>query len=178
MRPSLSLWSKASRLPLNSKKANKDFYKGTRTGNIMVRKRIAVANRNTGEDLYDDRGRVRTWNLKTHRIDENRVTSYIVPPGLEDSKVRVQCKTDALRKWPTDLSPLPQLQPLVFLGTKTNNGVEERPSTGGYPGAGKMRPGGGLDAAFYEQLRPSIWERRLVIDETRRDLSKKSGDKS
>jgi large subunit ribosomal protein L41 len=89
MRPSSSLWSKASRLPLNSKKANKDFYKGTRTGNIMVRKRIAVANRFTGEQLYDKDDRRKSWNLKTHRIDEGRVPSYIVPPGLADSQVSV-----------------------------------------------------------------------------------------
>lgn len=88
MRPSLAVLSKASRLPLNSKKANKDFYKGTRTGNIMVRKRLPVANRNTGEQLYDDAGNPRTWNVKTARIDEARVPSYIVPPGIAQCRVR------------------------------------------------------------------------------------------
>lgn len=87
MRPSIALFSKASRLPLNSKKANKDFYKGSRAGNIMLRKRISVANRNTGEQLYDEEDRERTWSLKTHRIDESRVVSYIVPPGIAESKV-------------------------------------------------------------------------------------------
>lgn len=53
----------------------------------MVRKRIAVTNRNTGEQLFDQFGRPRSWNLKTHRIDEARVPSYIVPPGIMDCKV-------------------------------------------------------------------------------------------
>jgi large subunit ribosomal protein L41 len=87
MRPSLALFSKASRLPLNSKKANKDFYKGTRTGNIMVRRRMPVANRNTGEQLFNNLGQPRTWNIKTNRIDEARVPSYIVPPGIAQCEV-------------------------------------------------------------------------------------------
>ncbi len=37
-KPTQVTFSKASRLPLNSKKANRDFFKGTRTGNIMRRK--------------------------------------------------------------------------------------------------------------------------------------------
>lgn len=90
MRPTLAAASKAMRLPLHSKRANKDFYKGTRTGNIMVRKRIAVANRFSGEPLEDDLGRVRSWNLKTNRIDESRVASYVVPPGLHDARVRMR----------------------------------------------------------------------------------------
>lgn len=87
MRPTLNLFAKASRLPLNSKKANKDFYKGTGTGNIMRRKRLAVAIRTTGEQLYDEFDRPRTWNLTTHRLDEARIPSYIVPPGMADSRV-------------------------------------------------------------------------------------------
>lgn len=87
MRPTLNLLSKASRLPLNSKKANKDFYKGTGTGNILVRKRIAVANRRSGEPILDEYGRVKTWNLKVNRLDESRITSYVVPPGLYDTDV-------------------------------------------------------------------------------------------
>ncbi|UZJ51685.1 hypothetical protein CBS101457_001005 [Exobasidium rhododendri] len=148
MRPSLALWSKASRLPLNSKKANKDFYKGTRAGNIMIRKRIAVANRNTGEQLYDEDERERTWNLKTHRIDEGRVTSYIVPPGLSASTLR----------------------PLVFLGKRAEGGVESRPDHG-YPGAAKMRQGGGLDAQVYMDVRHDIIQRRVMNDDTQNSLS-------
>ena len=87
MRPTLALFSKASRLPLTSKRGNKDFYKGTRTGNIMRRKRIAQADRFTGRQMYDDLGRPSTWTMKTNLIDESRVTSYIVPPGLAESKV-------------------------------------------------------------------------------------------
>jgi hypothetical protein len=56
----------------------------------MVRKRLPVANRNTGEQLYDDAGNPRTWNVKTARIDESRVPSYIVPPGIAQCRVRDQ----------------------------------------------------------------------------------------
>ena len=88
LRPSAPLLSKASRMPLNSKKANKDFYKGTRTGNILRRKRIALAD-SRGNQHYDDFGRPLSWNLRTHRIDEARMPSFVVPPGLEDTKVRL-----------------------------------------------------------------------------------------
>lgn len=89
MRPTLSLFSKASRLPLTSKRGNKDFYKGTRTGNIMRRQRIAQADRFTGRQFYDEFGRPNTWTMMTREIDESKVTSYIVPPGLAETKVSV-----------------------------------------------------------------------------------------
>lgn len=85
-KPTQVACSKASRLPLNSKKANKDFYKGTRTGNIMRRKRIATADPR-GKQLYDKNGRERYWHLKTDRIDEARVPNYVVPPGLAETQV-------------------------------------------------------------------------------------------
>lgn len=87
MRPSLSLFSKASRLPLTSKRGNKDFYKGTRTGNILRRKRIATFERSTGKQIYGDDGMPKSWTLMGRNIDESRVTSYIVPPGLAESEV-------------------------------------------------------------------------------------------
>lgn len=80
--------SKASRLPLNSKKANRDFFKGTRTGNIMRRKRIATADPK-GTPLFDKNGNQRYWHLKTGQIDEARVPNYVVPPGLAETKVSI-----------------------------------------------------------------------------------------
>lgn len=85
-KPTQVACSKASRLPLNSKKANRDFYKGTRTGNIMRRKRIATADPQ-GNQLYDKNGDERYWHLKTKRIDEARLPNYVVPPGLAQTKV-------------------------------------------------------------------------------------------
>ena len=85
-KPTQVACSKASRLPLNSKKANRDFYKGTRTGNIMRRKRIATADPR-GNQLYDKDGNQRYWHLKTKQIDEARVPAYVVPPGLAQTKV-------------------------------------------------------------------------------------------
>lgn len=85
-KPTQVACSKASRLPLTSKKANRDFYKGTRTGNIMRRKRIATADPR-GRQLLDEDGNERYWHLKTNRIDEARVPSFVVPPGLAETKV-------------------------------------------------------------------------------------------
>ena len=53
----------------------------------MRRKRIALADRQ-GNQLFDKLGRERTWNLKTHLIDEARMPSYVVPPGLANTEVR------------------------------------------------------------------------------------------
>ncbi|WFD07125.1 hypothetical protein MVES1_002482 [Malassezia vespertilionis] len=50
-----------------------------RTGNIMRRKRIALADR-SGNQLYDAQGRERTWNLQTHRIDERHMVSFVLKP--------------------------------------------------------------------------------------------------
>ncbi|EDP44058.1 hypothetical protein MGL_1455 [Malassezia globosa CBS 7966] len=118
--------SKASRLPLNSKKANKDFYKGTRAANVLMRKRIALSDPK-GNQLFDEQGRPRTWNLRTHRLDEMRMVSYVVPPGLADT----------------------QLKPYVYLGS-TSEGGTERPLPG-QPGAPKM-PAGGMNATYYSRL--------------------------
>ena len=126
LRPSAPLLSKASRLPLNSKRANKDFYKGTRAGNILRRKRIALAD-SQGNQHYDELGRPRTWNLRTHRIDEARMPSFVVPPGLADTKLR----------------------PYVYIGTPTDGG-NERPNPG-MPDAPKMRQGG-MDGGYYSRL--------------------------
>lgn len=85
-KPTQVACSKASRLPLTSKKANRDFYKGTRTGNIMRRKRIATADPR-GNQLYDKNANQRYWHLKTKQIDEARIPAYVVPPGLAQTKV-------------------------------------------------------------------------------------------
>ena len=126
LRPSAPLLSKASRLPLNSKRAGKDFYKGTGTGNILRRKRIALAD-SQGNQHYDELGRPRTWNLRTHRIDEARMVSFVVPPGLADTR----------------------LKPYVYLGNASDGGTE-RPQPG-QPGAPKM-PAGGMNATYYSRL--------------------------
>lgn len=55
----------------------------------MMRKRIALADRN-GNQIVDAQGRPKTWNLKTHRLDESRITSFVVPPGLADTQVSMQ----------------------------------------------------------------------------------------
>ncbi|CAD6955304.1 unnamed protein product [Tilletia controversa] len=126
MRSTLALFSKALRLPLTSKRANKDFYKGTRTGNIMRRKRIALTDR-TGKQLHDADGRVRHWNLKTEQLDESRIPCFVVPPGLAET----------------------QLKPYVFMGETKDGGVS-RPQPG-FPGGPKMTPAG-FNASFYQRL--------------------------
>ncbi|KAE8208904.1 hypothetical protein CF319_g3164 [Tilletia indica] len=126
MRSSLALFSKALRLALTSKRANKDFYKGTRTGNIMRRKRIALTDRN-GKQLHDAEGRVRHWNLKTEQLDESRIPCFVVPPGLAET----------------------QLKPYVFMGDAKDGGVS-RPRPG-FPGGPKMSPDG-FTSSFYQRL--------------------------
>lgn len=86
MFPSSIRQAKALRLPLNSKKANKDFYKGTGTGNILRRKRIASIDK-FGNRLKDEHGRPREWTLMQKHMDERRLPSYVVPPGLADTTV-------------------------------------------------------------------------------------------
>ncbi|WFD36654.1 hypothetical protein MCUN1_003541 [Malassezia cuniculi] len=133
LRPSAPLLSKASRMPLNSKKANKDFYKGTRTGNILRRKRIALAD-SRGNQHFDELGRPRTWNLRTHRIDESRIPSFVVPPGLADTKVSATAD---------------ELRPYVYIGAPTDGG-NQRPEPG-VPDAPKMSSGG-MDGEYYSRL--------------------------
>lgn len=92
----------------------------------MQRKRIALADR-SGNQIYDKYGREKTWNLRTYRIDEGRMISFVVPPGLNDTK----------------------LKPYVYLG-KESDGGSERPEAG-QPGAPKM-PEGGMNGTFYSRL--------------------------
>ncbi|KAK0549117.1 hypothetical protein OC846_001003 [Tilletia horrida] len=126
MRSTLELFSKALRLPLTSKRGNKDFYKGTRTGNIMKRKRIALTDRN-GKAILDAEGRQKTWNLKTAELDESRIPCFVVPPGLAET----------------------QLKPYVFIGSAADGGVI-RPSPG-FPGGPKMSRAG-FNADYYQKL--------------------------
>jgi len=99
---------------------------GTRAANVLLRKRIALADPK-GHQLYDDKDRPRTWNLRTHRIDEARMVSFVVPPGLADTR----------------------LKPYVYLGNASDGGTE-RPQPG-QPGAPKM-PAGGMNATYYSRL--------------------------
>lgn len=99
---------------------------GTRAANVLLRKRIALADPK-GHQLYDDKDRPRTWNLRTHRIDEARMVSFVVPPGLADTR----------------------LKPYVYLGNASDGGTE-RPQPG-QPGAPKM-PAGGMNGAYYSRL--------------------------
>lgn len=90
MHSTLTLFSKALRFPLTSKRGNKDFYKGTRAGNILRRKRLGAVSR-LGQVLKDvtPSGRVvdRVEYRRVMHIDETKVPSFIVPPGLADTPV-------------------------------------------------------------------------------------------
>lgn len=91
MRPTFASCAKALQLPLSSKRANKDFYKGTRTGNILKMKRVAYID-GKGNPQFDRQGRQRTWTKRLNNktvIDESRLDSFVVPPGLSDVKVSV-----------------------------------------------------------------------------------------
>ena len=68
---------------------------GTRAANVLMRKRIALSDPK-GNQLFDEQGRPRTWNLRTHRHDEMRMVSYVVPPGLADTQVRDLASVDDL----------------------------------------------------------------------------------
>jgi large subunit ribosomal protein L41 len=65
MKPTLALLKRISRHQLNTKQANKGFYKGTGTGSI---------GRHTQHGGY-----IIAWD---------KVRTYVVPKNLKDSKVR------------------------------------------------------------------------------------------
>ncbi|EPQ28379.1 uncharacterized protein PFL1_04206 [Pseudozyma flocculosa PF-1] len=136
-KPTPSLCSKASRLPLTSKKGNRDFFKGTRTGNIMRRKRIATSDP-AGRQLYDKNGRELSWTIKTHRIDEARVPSYIVPPGLAETKLR----------------------PYVFIGDASDGGVSSKDKIG-MPNYPKMDQHG-FDGTYYRSIINEMLQKRRI----------------
>ncbi|PWN42907.1 hypothetical protein IE81DRAFT_323049 [Ceraceosorus guamensis] len=134
-RATSALFSKASRLPLTSKKANKDFYKGTGALNVLRRKRIALADRK-GQQLDK-----KTWTLMTHRLDELRVPAYIVPPGLNDTN---------------------NLRPYVYRGSEEAGGTPVNPKSG-YPDGPRMTSAG-FDAAYYRKVSGGVYQRRAVKD--------------
>ncbi|KDN36357.1 hypothetical protein K437DRAFT_241230 [Tilletiaria anomala UBC 951] len=147
MLPTAVTLSKASRLPLTSKQANKNFYKGTRTGNVLLRKRIALVTRTTGAQLYDAQGHERTWNKRVGgRLDESRMVSFVVPPGLADTK----------------------LKPYVFTGKESESGVP-RPERG-YPGGPRMSGPRALDGTYYSSLIDAISVRRARQREAESDM--------
>ncbi|CDR88055.1 uncharacterized protein SPSC_03641 [Sporisorium scitamineum] len=143
-KPTQVACSKASRLPLNSKKANRDFYKGTRTGNIMRRKRIATADPR-GNQLYDTNGRERYWHLKTKRIDEARVPNYVVPPGLAETKLR----------------------PYVFAGASVDGGVS-RKGKFGLPEYPRM-DANGFDGTYYRSVIGDMLQKRRIKEQQDED---------
>lgn len=93
MRPTISLFSKALRHPLSSKRGNKDYYKGTRTGNVLLKKRMPYLSHGGTRIQLDAKGRERTWTMPKDRVDgsgrldESKMTSFVVPPGLEGTQV-------------------------------------------------------------------------------------------
>ncbi|SAM78355.1 uncharacterized protein UBRO_02012 [Ustilago bromivora] len=145
-KPTQVTCSKASRLPLTSKKANRDFYKGTRTGNIMRRKRIATAD-SRGTQLYDKGGRERYWHLKTARIDEARIPNYVVPPGLAETKLR----------------------PYVFIGASNEGGVS-RKRTFGLPEYPRM-DANGFDGTYYRSVIGDMLQKRKMKEQQDEDRS-------
>ncbi|SNX82726.1 uncharacterized protein MEPE_01432 [Melanopsichium pennsylvanicum] len=143
-KPTQVACSKASRLPLNSKKANRDFYKGTRTGNIMRRKRIATADPR-GNQLYDKNGNQRYWHLKTNQIDESRVPNFVVPPGLAETKLR----------------------PYVFTGANSEGGVT-RKGKFGLPNYPRM-DANGFDGTYYRSVIGDMLQKRRIKDQQDQD---------
>ncbi|KAN0061008.1 hypothetical protein ACQY0O_006742 [Thecaphora frezii] len=143
-KPTPSLCSKASRLPLTSKKGNRDFFKGTRTGNIMKRKRIATSDPR-GNQIYDEYGRPKSWTIKMHRIDESRVPSYVVPPGLAETNLR----------------------PYVFVGAESDGGVT-RKGKWGLPGYPKM-DNKGFDGTYYRSIINEVLAKRRFREQQGED---------
>ncbi|CAO1615219.1 unnamed protein product [Parajaminaea phylloscopi] len=181
MRPSTTWLSKALRLPLNSKRGNADFYKGTRTGNILRRRRLPLMGHQGTRVQTDQNGREKVWTVRTHRIDESKIPSFVVPPGLADTRVSTPGRdeavgiivmaarlTDSLTLPPPFVLPHFQIQPYVHRAVSYQSdatGVQNpRP---GYPALADGEetvalPPGGLDGNSYEQLRRIIWSRRNI----------------
>ncbi|CAO1636666.1 unnamed protein product [Jaminaea pallidilutea] len=148
MRPTISLFSKALRHPLSSKRGNKDYYKGTRTGNVLLKKRMPYLSHGGTRIQLDAKGRERTWTMPKDRVDgsgrldESKMTSFVVPPGLEGT----QLKPYVHRNEHTQGTPTPVSGYATFED-------EER---------GVVLPPGGLEGRSYEALRRLIWSRRAV----------------
>ncbi|GAA5860080.1 hypothetical protein JCM1840_001871 [Sporobolomyces johnsonii] len=73
MRPSLSLLSKASRLPLTSKQANKEFYKGTGSMPGLGPKR---------------QGRHGGRSKAPYILMNERMRTFVVPEGLNECDLK------------------------------------------------------------------------------------------
>ncbi|PWN26459.1 hypothetical protein BDZ90DRAFT_233097 [Jaminaea rosea] len=148
LRPTLPLFSKAVRLPLNSKKANRDFYKGTRTGNPLRRTRIALMSHHGSRIQRDPAtGREKTWTIMGHRLDESRMMSFVVPPGLEGCSLKPYVQRAFSPA--ADAEGVPHLRG-GYPAVTRNKEVEEGVALGE----------GGLDAVSYEEARRVIWNRR------------------
>ncbi|KAK4046986.1 Homoserine dehydrogenase [Microbotryomycetes sp. JL201] len=72
-RPTLALMSKASRAPLTSKQANKNFYKGTGSFPGLGPKR---------------QGRHGTRSKAPYILMPERMRTFVVPPALDQSDLR------------------------------------------------------------------------------------------
>ncbi|CAO1633178.1 unnamed protein product [Sympodiomycopsis kandeliae] len=169
MRPTQSLFSKALRIPLNSKKANKDYYKGTRTGNILKMKRIAYID-GQGNPQLDSSGRVKTWTKRIRngngvQIDESRLDSYVVPPGLADTPLKPYIFTNPGDPDKVHKNSLPRA--VSGYATGDNLSIQDL----------KFEPRIGMDAKTYRELRQRILSRRDVNEELTKDYRATSDSK-
>ncbi|PWZ03343.1 hypothetical protein BCV70DRAFT_197559 [Testicularia cyperi] len=110
----------------------------------MRRKRIATADPQ-GRQLVDKNGNGRYWHLKTKRIDEARLPSYVVPPGLAETKLR----------------------PYVFLGASSDGGVSRQGKVGlpNYPRMDQH----GFDGTYYRSVIGDMLAKRRIKEQQDED---------
>jgi len=83
MLPTLARMSKASRLPLNSKQGNKDFYKGTRQAALPGDRRTGAP----GRHIIRGKGR--------YMLDDTKVRYYVAPPLAELNSTQLRPYVEA-----------------------------------------------------------------------------------
>ena len=211
MHATSSTLAKASRLPLTSKQASKNFYKGTRAANVLKRIRVGYPSLPSSSShgsrgglsvsqhralaltprVDQQTGVEKSWSKRAGgRLDEARMISFVVPPGLERTKVRPLSLS--LDSFSTDVGASPcasvQLRPYVFTGTSDKGGLPERPRPG-YPtpssstsstNAENVHWGPGpMSGQFYTSLITPIEERRARRYAVERDVGRmRSGRKA
>lgn len=137
-----------------------------------------------GTPQLDDHGRQKTWTQrKGIKIDESRLNSYVVPPGLAETHVSAAQGTAAHAKldWRSDLISsfalvASQLKPYVFTSTasgeEANKGAVPYTVSGYASGDNLMKrakvftDGQGLQPQAYKELRQQILSRREQHEET------------